>query len=418
MSKRSIVFCAGLLALWVGACGSPHQQVYYPLPGDGERPAPAPAPVEPSGDVEPVAAATDETPVSGWKYQQRLDKAVKFLLDTQKKDGGWGHFLPERPGDIYIGGLNTLLGFGNASTALCAMGLMLQPETPEINAALVKGIKHMIDAPDAARIDGGTFYDTWAHAYMLTALARGLKDDRLADLHAGMRGRIKLELKRLAELQGLSGGWGYYDWNESTYRQSGEMATSFTTATALVSLKELQDAGIDVSKREIEIGLDFLERLRIPTGAYCYSVDHTYYPHGTPNKVRGSLGRSQAGDNALISWDRTLKAADIKAAMDRFFKDHVFIEIGRSRQWPHEAWYATAPYYYYYGHYYAARNLDHLPQENRNDYAGKLADLIARTQYDDGSFWDYPLFGYTKAYGTGFGVLILSYCKQHLADAK
>ncbi|MCA8920108.1 MAG: hypothetical protein KDB32_13585, partial [Planctomycetes bacterium] len=79
---------------------------------------------------------------------------------------------------------------------------------------------------------------------------------------------------------------------------------------------------------------------------------------------------------------------------------------------PHEAWYATAPYYYYFGHYYASRNVLALKEDIRAEYSNKLAEFVVAGQYDDGSFWDYPLYGYTKPYGTGYGAMILSNLKR------
>ncbi len=366
-----------------------------------------------NGSDKPLKAETTKV-LSRWDHQKHLDDGVKFLLQSQNADGSWGSPLPRRPYEIMTGSVNTFHAFGNASSALCCMALLMQPRTDTIDAAVTRGFKFLADAPDAARVNGRIFYNVWAHAYMLEALALGLRDERMAELAPKLKQRAAHELRRLLSIQALDGGFGYYDFRHRLSPPSGNLSTSFTTACALAALHELKLSGMDAPAHNIRIALDYLERQRVPNGAYVYSTGHVYYPHGEANKIRGSLGRSQAGDNALITWDRTLKTQDIDAAFDRFFEHHVFIEIGRGRQWPHEAWYATAPYYYYFGHYYAARNLDHLHDNTRRQHAMRLSDLIARTQYDDGSFWDYPLFGYTKAYGTGFGVLILSRCKRCL----
>ncbi|MCA8913162.1 MAG: hypothetical protein KDB82_15790, partial [Planctomycetes bacterium] len=208
------------------------------------------------------------------------------------------------------------------------------------------------------------------------------------------------------------GGWGYYDFGNSLKRPSGDISTTFSTAAALVALREARRIDLPIHDHNIQIALDYLERLRVPNGAYFYSTGHKYSPMWDPNLPRGSLGRSQGGDNALFTWDRTITTDTLKKQLDYFFKDHVFIEMGRSREYPHEAWYATAPYYYYYGHYYASRNVLALPEDIRAGYSDKLAKLVVAGQYDDGSFWDYPLYGYTKAYGTGYGVMILSNLKK------
>lgn len=346
-----------------------------------------------------------------WKYQANLDRAVRHILDTQKAKGDWG-YMSARPNDIYLGSINSLHVWGNASTALCVYALIKQPPSGEVNAAIRRGLEYLIEAPDTPRATMDTFYNVWAHTYMLECFGVALRDERFKDLRSRMRTRADHELRRLLDHQGLDGGWGYYDFEQRTGRPSGDISTSFTTAAALVGLHEARQAGLSLRDHNAQIALDYLERNRVPNGAYYYSTGHKYSPMWDPNLPRGSLGRSQSGDNALYTWKRTIRQDDLRRQLDYFFKDHIFIEIGRGRQFPHEAWYATAPYYYYFGHYYASRNVLALPEDIRARYSDTLADLVCQGQYDDGSFWDYPLYGYTKAYGTGYGVLILSNLKK------
>lgn len=393
---RKLAFLVvGLAAIAAGACTPP-----------------APAPKGPRGNAQSQGGAEKAMVDPGvWKYQANLDRAVRHILDTQKAKGDWG-YMSERPYDIYLGSINSLHVWGNASTALCVHALIKLTPTPEINGAIRKGILYMIEAPDTPRATMDTFYNVWSHTYMLECFGAALLDDRFKDLRGRMRTRADHELRRLMDHQSLDGGWGYYDFAHRTARPSGEISTSFTTAAALVGLHEARQAGLSIRDHNAQIALDYLERNRVPNGAYFYSTDHKYSPLYDPNLPRGSLGRSQSGDNALYTWKRTIKQDDLRKQLDYFFKDHVFIEIGRGRQFPHEAWYATAPYYYYFGHYYASRNVLALPEDIRARYSDTLADLVCKGQYDDGSFWDYPLYGYTKAYGTGYGVLILANLKK------
>jgi len=352
-----------------------------------------------------------EEPKIVWRHQDNLDKAVRWILDNQKKKGDWG-YMTERPMDIYLGSINSLHVWGNASTALCAMGLMMQPATPEIDKAIDRALEYLIDAPDTPRATMDTFYNVWSHAYMIQALTQAMADSRYADKKARLKKRAEHELRRLLDHQALDGGWGYYDFSERTYRPSGDISTPFTTAAALVALHAARNADLGVRDHFVQVGLDYVQRHRIPNGAYYYSSGHMHYPMSDANLPRGSLGRSQSGDNALFTWGRTITPETLQKQLDYFFKDHVFIEIGRGRQFPHEAWYATAPYYYYFGHYYASRNVLGLPKELQPKYGDTLAGFTAAGQYDDGSFWDYPLYGYHKPYGTGYAVIILSNCKQ------
>jgi hypothetical protein len=388
-------------------------------PGNNDQPANTGSIAVVEDEKQPTAPRADEP----WVYDDALDAAVRWILDNQKRAGDWGT-MEARPRDIYLGSLNSLHVWGNASSALCVMGLLLQPPTPEIDAALERALEYLIDAPDTPRAQMNTFYNVWAHTYMIQALTRGMADERFADKKNRLRQRAEHELRRLLDHQSLDGGWGYYDFRHRTIQPSGTLSTPFTTAAVLVAMHEALTANLRLARTEqtpdgesvrdhrSQIALDYVERHRIPNGAYYYSSGHMYYPQGEANLMRGSLARSQSGDNALITWNRTLTVDDIRAQLDEFFKDHQFLEIGRGRQFPHEAWYAVAPYYYYFGHYYAARNVEVLPPAIRPEYARKLADVTVAGQYDDGSFWDYPLYGYAKAYGTGYGVIILSKCKR------
>ncbi|MBZ0136442.1 MAG: hypothetical protein K8I27_08735 [Planctomycetes bacterium] len=394
--RKVLLFC--VLAAGLAACGKE-------VTTNNPTPAPHDAP------VAPVDKSTPETGRIAWRFQDSLDKGVRWILDNQKKTGDWG-YMSERPNDIYLGSINSLHVWGNASSALCVMGLLMQPETDEINQALEKALEYLIAAPDTPRATMDTFYNVWSHAYMIQALARASTDPRYADKKTRLRERAKHELRRLLDHQGLDGGWGYYDFSMRTYRPSGDISTPFTTAAALVALHDARRIDLPIRDHNVQIGLDYMERHRIPNGAYYYSSGHMNYPMSSANLPRGSLGRSQSGDNALFTWERKLKPDDLRAQLDYFFKDHVFIEIGRGRQFPHEAWYATAPYYYYFGHYYASRNVLSLPKDLQPAYGDRLAEFTAAGQYDDGSFWDYPLYGYHKPYGTGYGVIILSNCKQ------
>ena len=364
---------------------------------------------------EPAAAAVDpstpETDQVTWQHQDNLDKAVRWILTNQKTKGDWG-YMEERPFDIYLGSINSLHVWGNASSALCVMGLLMQPPTDEIDASLDRALEYLITAPDTPRATMDTFYNVWSHAYVVQALTRAYTDPRFEDKKPRLKKRAEHELDRLLDHQSLDGGWGYYDFSMRTYRPSGDISTPFTTAAALVALHDARRIDLPLRDHHVQIGLDYVERHRIPNGAYYYSSGHMHHPMSSANLPRGSLGRSQSGDNALFTWDRTITPEVLRDQLDYFFKDHAFIEMGRGRQFPHEAWYATAPYYYYFGHYYASRNVLGLAKELQPEYGHRLAEFTAAGQYDDGSFWDYPLYGYHKPYGTGYGVIILSNCKK------
>ncbi|MDH5641962.1 MAG: hypothetical protein OEY28_11770 [Nitrospira sp.] len=384
--------------------------------GQGDPQPAKPAPDTSKSKPEGVSSPAPEKP-SRWKHQESLDRAVRYLLDTQRENGAWGQVGPRKPiSGLYIGGVNTLLVWVNASSGLCCMAMLMQPSSDEIDAAVLKGYRYLIDAPDTPRTDMGTFYNVWSNAYVLQALARGMKDDRLKELHPAMKKRGEHELRRLLMHQSLDGGWGYFDFDERMLQPSGKGSVTVTTAAVMVALKDAREAGFSIRDDRVMSGVRNLSRIRFANGAYGYSSGHKYAPRSDANYIRGSLGRSQAGNNALYVWNHEVDLKDIDWGLQNFFAEHEFIEIGRQRQFPHEAWYATAPYYYYYGHFYASRNIALIEGEKRLDYAEELAELVAKTQGDEGCFWDYAMYGVTKAYGTGYGVMILSNCRRMLEE--
>ncbi len=132
MIRRAYLTFAGIiLAVLLPAL------ILYPLgcqKKDPTEPAAKQVPPKPANGTEKPsepASTPEKLPprANAWKplYQASLDRSVKWLLDNQHDDGRWGHFLPQRPQDIYIGEVNSLKAFGNASSALCCMALLMQP---------------------------------------------------------------------------------------------------------------------------------------------------------------------------------------------------------------------------------------------------------------------------------------------------
>jgi hypothetical protein len=60
-----------------------------------------------------------------------------------------------------------------------------------------------------------------------------------------------------------------------------------------------------------------------------------------------------------------------------------------------------------FGRYYAARATATLSPEARQDLSQWLAATTAADQDADGSWIDFPLYGFHKAYGTAFALLTL-----------
>ena len=74
----------------------------------------------------------------------------------------------------------------------------------------------------------------------------------------------------------------------------------------------------------------------------------------------------------------------------------------------HETFYYNSGYFYLFGHYYAARLVNQLPAEQREEYWPRLRYEVAKLQQKDGSMYDYDMHAYHKPYGIAFGLLTLA----------
>ncbi|MBI5367629.1 MAG: terpene cyclase/mutase family protein [Planctomycetes bacterium] len=332
-----------------------------------------------------------------------IREGVGYLVKSQQPDGSWGTGLQTRGFEIYHSVPGSHDAFKLATTALCVMALREAGEGP----AHDRGLEWLVATGDARRDTGDLLYNVWGNTYALQALALELQrkpDPRL-------RTAAERQLRRLVTYETWMGGWFYYDFDAHTQTPSGG-PTSFGTAAGLVALWEARRAGLDVPQSLIDRALRRLEEMRLPDGAFLYGDYLKYYPQHPANRPKGSLGRSQAGNFALWLWgSKRAGAEESRAGLATFFAEHNYIECGRKRQWPHEAWYATAPYYFYFGHYYAARVLEKLGPDGKRDFAALLAETILPNQEPDGSWWDYPMWDYDKPYGTAYAVMILLRCR-------
>ena len=343
------------------------------------------------------------------KYAEPIRRGVEFLVKNQQPEGYWGTGLETRGYEVYHMVPGTHDAQRVATTALCVMALREVGETE----AHRKAVTWLVEHGQARRDHGMLLYNIWAHTYGLQALAREIQlpPEKHVQPVEKMRKAAQWHLDRLMRYEVFLGGWNYYDFESQTQRPSMQ-ATSFGTASGLIALWEARRAGIEVPQKLIDRCVLRLEEMRLPNGAYLYGGDHRYVPRHQANMPRGSVGRTQACNDALWLWgSKKVPESAVRDGLEMFFREHIFIEMGRQRQYPHEAWYATAPYYYYYGHYYTGRLLERLGPEATKKYGDQLAEVVVPHQEPDGSWWDYAMWDYHKPYGTAFAVMTLLRCE-------
>ena len=343
--------------------------------------------------------------------------AVQWMVEHQNPDGSWGTIDAARPYQIYLDTQASHDAFGGATSALGVMSLIeAESDDPAVEAALRRGVDHLLTSPPIGKATGNTFYDIWAHTYILSAMCRLIDDERFTDDRDRIATVLQRELDILRQRQGADGGWGYYDFQYVLPNPSGNESTSFNTASVLLAVDEARDRGFEIDMDMVQDGINCVERMRLPSGAYVYGTYAQYRPQAPYNMVKGSLGRSQPCNLALHAWDRAISLAQMRTGVEALRDDHHYIEIGRGRKRPHEAYYSTSGYYYFYGHYYAGRVIEQLDEPDRITLATWLQDVMVDVQDPGGSWFDYPLYGYGHAYGTAYGILVLQACHRALAD--
>lgn len=335
---------------------------------------------------------------------------VDWLIENQNPDGSWGSFDTGRTREVMLGALGSHDGFGQACIALGVMALQeASHDDPQAYDAMIEGLELLLRIKSVGRATGQVFYDTWAHTYMVQCLARLYPDERLAKYRERIAKVLRREIQAVLDRQSIDGGWAYYDFGQTQSRPTGQFSTSFNTAAVLIAFYDARQAGFEIPQDPIDGAIEALARLRFPQGAYGYSFGHRYAPHSRANKIQGSIGRNQVCNLALYLWGRDVSVEDLAFGVEELRAWHHYILIGKGRPMPHEGWYATAGYYFMFGHYYASRVIEQLPEADQQEHAKWLAATIAELNEPDGSWFDFPLYGYYKAYGTAFGVLTLQH---------
>jgi hypothetical protein len=341
----------------------------------------------------------DDSPVRERPIDRAIRDGVAYLVRTQNADGSWGTGRVTRGFEIYSMVPGSHDAFRVATTALAVMALREAGET----AAHHRGVEYLASTGRAARDNGRILYNTWAHIYALQCLSiemRHSDDPRIEE-------SAMWHLDRLRRYETYVGGWNYYDFTAQT-QQPAMPPTAFSTAAALLALWEARLSGIDVEQRMIDRAIKRVDEMRLPDGSYLYGTDYKYNPRLPANQMKGTLGRIQACNFALMLWGRDTVTQSMAAdGFDWMMREHAWLNMARKRPMPHEAWYQNSGYYYYFGHYYAARLLERLEAPELAQRAAQLAEKVLPYQEEDGSWWDYAMWDYHKPYGTAYSVMTL-----------
>ncbi|QDU91775.1 hypothetical protein Pla175_52060 [Pirellulimonas nuda] len=360
-------------------------------------------------------------PPSAAQVQSAIDRGVDFLLADQRPDGAWGSAENTKGLNIFAPVPGSHYAFQAAVSALALSALVnaeptLTDERAErADAAIEKGQTWLLEHLDRVRrATPDALYNVWGHSYSLQGLADlRRRAEGKPELQATLLGAMQTQADMLARYEFVAGGWSYYDFDYGT-QKPGDAPFSFTTATALVALKDAMGQGVEFPQKMIDRAIASIKRQRYPDFSYAYGEYLKMAPRYDINRPAGSLGRSQACNLALRRWgDPRVTDAVIETWLNRLFARNGWLGMGRKRPVPHESHFAVAGYFYYYGHYYAALSIEELPEQDRPYFQDHLANILLPLQEKDGSWWDYPFYNYHQQYGTAMAVTSLVKCQRN-----
>jgi hypothetical protein len=392
----------------------------------------------------------DITPPSRQEVLSAIEQGVDFLLESQFTNGAWGSAASEKYYKIWAPVPSAHQAFRTATTSLGVMALIEARDSFEgqrrqrIEEAVDRGQDWLLEygvelrrsEPDSYDdYFGYALYNVWGHSFAIHAIT-GLHERAAGDeaLQSKLLKLLEYQVNRLRRDEYLNGGWGYYDdpfsdkYGNAVRPRRARMQRptgspiSFTTATALIALKEAEKLGVEFPQPAIDEAIASLRRQRYPDFAYAYGEYLRYYPRVGINRPAGSLGRSQVCNLALrLYGDELVTDEVLETWLKRLIARNGWLSMSRKRNLPnaspHDADFGVAGYFYYYGHFYAAMCMEQLPPEERPYYQGQLAHLLLPLQEKDGSWWDYILYDYHQQYGTAMAVSTLVRCLPPTAAA-
>jgi hypothetical protein len=362
------------------------------------------------GGAAPLAAQHIDVPPTSGREEAReaLGRSLDWLVENQADDGSWAVGVLD--GLLELGfSIESFYAWQVASQSLACLALLEAPETEARRAALERGIGWLETTRPPKRGSDWDIDYVWGGLYGFAALTEIASDPRFAagEWPARLARAAQPFLTILVKNQIAEGGWGYYD--DPVYSQRPKWATSFSTATVLPALKRGEELGWIADPAIRARATRYVNQCALPNGAFAYDLSIIPWVGGDSiNEVKGSLSRIQACNWALFSVGEPKITLDrLRQGLEQFFEHHRFLDVAFMDPVPHEAYYFNSGYFYLFGHYYAARVIECLPEEEREGWHARLRPHLIKVMRADGASTDFLTSAYMKVAGTAFSALAL-----------
>ncbi len=360
--------------------------------------------------AKPRYSVDRDTPAMHVDVPTAIREGVAWLVAHQNKDGSFGTHLSSRPYEVLASVPGSQDAFQVATTGLCVLALQdSRDPSPAVQSARERALDFLIEKAAVKRQSGMEHYNVWAFGYALQAIGAELQQSPDGPRAAGLRKMAATLVEKAGLYQTTDGGWGYLSLDEvPTYRPS-HTSMSFTTATVLIGIQAAEVAGTPVPEAMRAKAVDHLKRSRLPDGAFLYGEYLKYRPRMEINERKGSACRTPACLYALEKCGEKVSQTEYREALEDLLVRHAALQRAGVREpIPHRSFYGISGYFYLYGHAYAGYVLERLEPADRSRLGPLLAKAVMYCRESDGSFWDYPLYGYHDAYGTAYALIALS----------
>jgi squalene/oxidosqualene cyclase-like protein len=224
--------------------------------------------------AESLCGPAIEQPIS----RQRIEEAVRFLLDRQNADGGFGTY-ERRRGSTLLEHINPSEMYGNCMTersylectasSLRGLGAVRERQLlgPALSQAVDQAIERGTTRLSAAQRPDGSFPGFWGinFTYAIFHIVTAFRAVGIPATDA----RLQRAAQWLIEKQRSDGGWGehYTSCLIDRYVEHSESQVVMTS-WALLALLELESAGLKAGSRAIDAGVAFLARTQLSDGSF------------------------------------------------------------------------------------------------------------------------------------------------------